>query len=136
MMSVVINGRIKHKKKVEDFVYNTMFDLMPRLKRTVYLDINIVTECDNGLHALCHGDKDEVEIEVARQSFGNKFTLDEMVLHLAHELVHAKQFFRGELHPSLKTWCKADHSKTPYTETPWEKEAFLMEEKILNKHWK
>ena len=33
MMSVLINGRIKNKKKVEDFVYNTIFDLMPKLKR-------------------------------------------------------------------------------------------------------
>ena len=42
MMSVLINGRIKNKKKVEDFVYNTLFDLMPRLKRTVYIDIDVV----------------------------------------------------------------------------------------------
>ena len=44
MMSVLINGRIKQKKKVEDFVYSTLFDLMPRLKRTVYIDVNVVTK--------------------------------------------------------------------------------------------
>ena len=136
MMSVLINGRIKNKRKVEDFVYNTLFDLMPRLKRTVYVDVNIVTQCDNDYHALCHGDKEEVVIELARESNGVKFTHNEMMLNLAHELVHAKQFLRGELHPSLQTWCRQDYSKTPYRDTPWEKEAYLLEGKILNKHWK
>ena len=136
MMSVLINGRIKHKKKVEDFVYNALFDLMPRLKRTVYIDVNVVKECDNGYSALCYGDKEEVVIELARESNNIKYSLDEMMLHLAHELVHAKQFIRQELHPSLQSWCKVDYSKTPYNRTPWEKEAYLLEEELINKHWK
>ena len=136
MMSVLINGRIKQKKKVEDFVYNTLFDLMPRLKRTVYIDVNVVTKCDNEYYALCHGDKEEIFIELARESDGNKFSLDEMMLHLAHELVHAKQFLRGELHPNLSRWNKKDCSRLPYRQTPWEKEAYLLEQEIINKHWK
>ena len=136
MMSVLIIGRIKPKKKVEDFVYNALFDLMPRLKRTVYIDVNVVKECDNGYSALCYGDKEEVVIELARESNNIKYSLDEMMLHLAHELVHAKQFIRQELHPSLQSWCKVDYSKTPYNRTPWEKEAYLLEEELINKHWK
>tara|TARA_Y100000114_G_C11690096_1_gene293121 strand:- start:62 stop:472 length:411 start_codon:yes stop_codon:yes gene_type:complete len=136
MMSVLINGRIKQKKKVEDFVYSTLFDLMPRLKRTVYIDVNVVTKCDNEYYALCHGDKEEIFIELARESDGNKFTLDEMMLHLAHELVHAKQFLKGELHPNLSKWYKKDCSNLPYRQTPWEKEAYLLEQEIINKHWK
>mgnify|MGYP003949592699 CR=1 FL=1 len=136
MMSVLINGRIKHKKKVEDFVYNTLFDLMPRLKRAVYIDIDVVRTCDAGNSALCWGDNEEVQIELARECNGKKFTLEEMMLHLAHELVHAKQFIRGELHPGLKNWCNVDYSETSYKDTPWEKEAYLLEDEILNKHWK
>ena len=138
MMSVLINGRIKQKKKVEDFVYSTLFDLMPRLKRTVYIDVNVVTKCDNEYYALCHGDKEEIFIELARESDGNKFTLDEMMLNLAHELVHAKQFIRGELHPTLYKWkkFKKDYAKTPFFKQPWEKEAYLMEDKIFNQFWK
>ncbi len=135
MMSVLINGRIKHKKKVEDFVYNTLFDLMPRLKRTVYIDIDVVTECDNGTSALCWGDNEEIQIELARECNGIKYTVDEMMLHLAHELVHAKQFIKGELHPSLLKWCQQDYSNTPYSKTPWETEAYRLEDIILTKHW-
>ena len=138
MMSVLINGRIRQKKKVEDFVYSTLFDLMPRLKRTVYIDVNVVTKCDNEYYALCHGDKEEIFIELARESDGNKFTLDEMMLNLAHELVHAKQFIKGELHPTLCKWkkFKKDYAKTPFFKQPWEKEAYLMEDKIFNQFWK
>ena len=72
--------------------------MMPRLPRSVDIEINVLTECDNKNYALCWGDREEVEIELARKSGDKKFTLDEMMLNLAHELVHAKQFIRGELH--------------------------------------
>jgi hypothetical protein len=136
MISVSINGRIKNKKKVEEFVYNTLIHLMPRLRRTVYIDVNIVTQCEKQHYALCMGDKESVEIEVARESNGIKFSLEDMILNLAHELVHAKQFLRGELHPSLSQWKKQDFSKVVYHKTPWEKEAYLLEDKLYNKFWK
>ena len=61
-----------------------------------------------------------------------------MMLNLAHELVHAKQFIKGELHPTLYKWkkFKKDYAKTPYFKQPWEKEAYLMEDKIFNQFWK
>ena len=64
------------------------------------------------------------------------FTLEEMMLNLAHELVHAKQFITGDLHSSLKVWKRKDYTKTPYRKTPWEKEAYLLEDKLLNKFWR
>ena len=136
MVIVTVHGRIAKKDKVKEYSEQVLTDLMPRLRRNVQIDIYVITECDEKNYALCWGDKDEVEIELARKSGKKKFTLDEMMLNLAHELVHAKQFLRGELHPSLQTWCRQDYSKTPYRDTPWEKEAYLLEGKILTKHWK
>ena len=70
--------------------------------------------------AILSVDKNEVEIELARQSGRKKFTLDEMMLNLAHELVHAKQFLKGELHPTLSKWkkFKKDYANTPYLKQP------------------
>jgi len=82
MISVSINGRIKNKKKVEEFVYNTLIHLMPRLRRTVYIDVNIVTRCEKQHYALCMGDKESVEIEVARESKGIKFSLEEALEYI------------------------------------------------------
>tara|TARA_B100000575_G_C22530722_1_gene342146 strand:+ start:71 stop:499 length:429 start_codon:yes stop_codon:yes gene_type:complete len=138
MVRVNVYGRIAKKEKVKKYSELALSDLMPRLRRNVDIDIYIVTECDEKNYALCWGDKNEVEIELARKSGSKKFTHDEMMLNLAHELVHAKQFIKGELHPTLHKWkkFKKDYAKTPYFKQPWEKEAYLIEDKIFNKHWK
>ena len=135
-MYISINGRIAKKKQVETFVFDVLEHLMPRLKRNVSIDVNIVTRCDKQHYALCLGDKNSAEIELARGSGDTTFTLNEMMLNLAHELVHAKQFIRGELHPNLNRWKKIDYSNTVYTRQPWEKEAYLLEDKLINKFWK
>tara|TARA_B100000963_G_scaffold238475_1_gene208527 strand:+ start:2924 stop:3352 length:429 start_codon:yes stop_codon:yes gene_type:complete len=138
MVRVNVYGRIAKKEKVKKYSELALSDLMPRLRRNVDIDIYVVTECDEKNYALCWGDKNEVEIELARKSGSKKFTHDEMMLNLAHELVHAKQFIKGELHPTLHKWkkFKKDYAKTPYFKQPWEKEAYLIEDKIFNKHWK
>ena len=138
MIRVNIQGRIAKKDHVITFVENALTGMMPRLRRTIDIEINVLTECDNKNYALCWGDREEVEIELARRSGSKKFTLDEMMLNLAHELVHAKQFIKGELHPTLYKWkkFKKDYAKTPYFKQPWEKEAYLMEDKIFNQYWK
>ena len=128
MITISINGRIKNKKKVTTYTLDILHDLLPRVRRNVEVDINIVTRCEHDHYGLCSGDKDGAEIELARGDKDRLFTLQEMMLNLAHELVHAKQFIKGELH--------LNHSKKPYSETPWEKEAYLLEDKLLNKHWK
>lgn len=135
MMSISITGRIAKKKRIETFIFDTLEHLMPRIKREVDIDVRIVTRCDNEHYALCFGDKNSAEIELARGSGKITFTLDEIVLNLAHELVHAKQFIRGELHPSLNTWKRLDYTNVPYSRTPWEKEAYLLEDKIVEKFW-
>ena len=134
MVRVNVYGRIAKKEKVKKYSELALSDLMPRLRRNVDIDIYVVTECDEKNYALCWGDKNEVEIELARKSGSKKFTHDEMMLNLAHELVHAKQFIKGELHPTLHKWkkFKKDYAKTPYFKQPWEKEAYLMEDKIFN----
>ena len=135
-MYISVNGRIARKKQVEIFIFDVLEHLMPRLKRKVNIDVNIVTRCDNQHYALCLGDKNCAEIELARGSCDTKFSLDEMMLNLAHELVHAKQFIKGELHPNLNRWKSLDYSNTVYSRQPWEKEAYLLEDKLLETYWK
>lgn len=137
MIRLSINGRIAKKDRIEKYIQSALFEMMPRLRRIVDVELNVVTKCDEDNYALCWGDKNEVEIELARTSGKKKFTHDEMMLNLAHEIVHAKQFIKGELHPTLHKWkkFKKDYAKTPYFKTPWEKEAYLMEDKIFEKYW-
>jgi len=135
MMHLSITGRIQKKKAVETFIFNALKHLMPRLQRNVDIDVRVVTRCDNESYALCWGDKNCAEIELARGSGDINFTLDEMVLNLAHELVHAKQFIKGELHSNLNRWKSLDYRDVAYSRQPWEKEAYLLEDKLKEKYW-
>lgn len=50
---------------------------------------------------------------------------------LAHEMVHVKQFARGELSLDMKTWKnRKDCDKIDYWEQPWEKEARRLQYKM------
>ena len=136
MLTININGRIANKKAVYAYIDAVCSELLQNIKRNISIDIQVVTRCEGENSALCWGDKDGAEIEIARQSFDVKFTLDEMMLNLAHELVHAKQFIKGELHPNLNKWKRLDYTNVPYSRTPWEKEAYLLEDKLFETHWK
>lgn len=50
---------------------------------------------------------------------------------LAHEMVHVKQFARGELDPALTRWKTKNHSRTEYWDQPWEKEARRLQAKLV-----
>ena len=67
------------------------------------------TQCfiDELAGGFCWGDKDSIEIEIARTSEGHKFTREEMLINPTHELIHAKQFIRGE----LSNYCKMEKSR-------------------------
>ena len=53
----------------------------------------------------------------------NKFSL---LNTMAHEMIHAKQFYKGELSVdgNKRFWFGVDHTDTPYEDKPWEIEAF------------
>jgi len=50
---------------------------------------------------------------------------------LAHELVHVKQFARGELTHNLQYWKGKDCSDTDYWKQPWEIEARRLQKKLM-----
>lgn len=50
---------------------------------------------------------------------------------LAHELVHVKQFCRGELNPTLSRWKTKDYTNADYWDQPWEKEARRLQTKLV-----
>ena len=132
---VSIRGRIAQKTRIKDYIVETIQYLMPRLRRNVTVDIQIVNVCENEFYGLCWGDRSGSEIELPRNAYDQSFTLDEMMRNLAHELVHTKQLLRGEL--SRRQWWKNDesYSNTVYGKQPWEKEAYNLEDKIYQKYW-
>lgn len=56
-------------------------------------------------------------------------SLKSTLITLAHEMVHVKQFAKGELNPSNDRWKgkKIDTDKVEYSDLPWEIEASSLE---------
>lgn len=133
-MVIFINGRIKNKTKVEAYARRIMhhFNL---LDKKVMVEINIETKLDDELHGYCYGDKTFANIHIARKSFGEKLEYEEILKTIAHELVHAKQYLKGELVAhSGQLWKGKKYGG--YLTTPWEKEAYKKEHQLFAKYWK
>ena len=136
MNPVVIEGRIKNKKKVEAYIHAIAKELgINRLYSKVLL-VKFSTRLDNDAQGLCWGDhKSHAEISVARTSCGEPMTMESMMQTLAHELVHAKQYLRRELCGYTHAWKGRKPRNYKYENAPWEKEAYRLEEELFNKYW-
>lgn len=139
MVNIDISGQIARKRDIYNYVTDVIYHLHPRLRRNVDVSLHIVSnpmELGDYSYATCYGSKRGVDIELNRlDENGNKFTHDQLMLNLAHELIHAKQFIKGELSPKMQRFKKKYHGKTPYSRQPWEKEAYKLESKIYNMFW-
>jgi|TARA_Y100001938_G_scaffold151180_1_gene246961 hypothetical protein len=149
MFDITITGRIAQKKRIKNFVNDVMGHYFgKRLRRNIDLDIIMRRDLEEGQVAgYCYGDKNEIVIELARtwswDSRKNRvrrpFTHTEMVHTLAHELVHAKQFIRGEITSRLDKWRSKGYTfncaRTGYHNLPWEVEAYKTEDLLLEMYW-
>ena len=77
----------------------------------------------------------EAFINVAKCSYDYTYSFNERILTLCHELVHAKQFIKGELGSCGVIWKGVDYSLIrDLKNQPWEQEAFQLEVKLYNKY--
>ena len=134
MIDLDIVGKIKHKKEIKDFVFDSLMYLIPELDRDVCIDIKFSNVLEHYALGYCSGDTTNVEIEIAKTNSNGKLTIDEMMLTLAHELIHAKQFIKGEL-TSNNTWKNTSLLHLENSTRPWEKQAYLFEDLIFNTFW-
>jgi len=101
MLHVYISGQIRNKRKVEEFCYDCLEHFFKgRLKRDIDIDVRISKTLDGNVAGGCYGDYSHVVVEIAkgdnlREQF-NPYEYKEIIVTLAHELVHAKQYIRKE----------------------------------------
>lgn len=135
MFDIEIIGRVEHKEKVQFMCIDILHRLMPRTSKDVDITVNFVSTCDNEVAGDCYGDQEDVVIHIAKQSHGYKYSFYEQMLTLCHELVHAKQFIKGELSGHGNVWKGVDMSLIRETkDKPWEQEAFELETKLLDRY--
>ena len=102
------------------------------------LDVVIrLTQSD--VDGYCDYNYDESDKEITIEL--NKFLSDEeLLLALAHEMVHAKQYVKKELRTvnGFNYWKGATFSQTKFVDNmvPWEREAYFREKELFNSYAK
>lgn len=144
MFDVKITGKIPHKRYIKRYVNNILDHYFKgRVKRYVPITINVV-ETLGGDQGQCQGTRNYVIIDLATVIRGKKNRkrrpkLDQILETLAHELIHAKQFLRGEINQYNLIWRGSsgpyDCKKVTYRKTPWEKEAYSQEKELKITYW-
>jgi len=141
MFITVTGGKLYQRKRVKSMAEFCIKTLMPKMRT---LDIHVkLCKLDNALgYCLETDDKRTFEIEIHQTQ-----SLRKLLETVAHEMVHAKQFARRELHPSTDTWYGKTYNpkKVSYWDLPWEIEAhgrevglfirWCEQEKLGKKKW-
>ena len=136
-MIFYINGKHKFGNVVDIYVTNMLKHLKLHKLSNNLLVIEFVESIDRGnLLGECEGDKKEATILIARTSKDGKVSFMEQMFSLSHEMVHVKQYFRGELSTDKGgkwKWKKEIAEEYKYEDQPWEKEASSLENELFLK---
>lgn len=80
-----------------------------------------------------------VEDKVVAVAIDSRLSMEQMLITLAHEMVHVKQHAKGQLKSRITrrgkvvvSWMGRDYN-THYFDSPWELEAFSRERVMANK---
>lgn len=129
-----ITGGKKSQRSLADalvfFAVNTL-----KLDR-MNLDINLKLGNPKAVDGWCiYEDSNvrprEFSIEVKKDQ-----TYDDFCTTILHEMVHVKQYAKGELKERYKTghkqyWKDKDYTEASYLDQPWEKEAYKLQETLF-----
>ena len=139
-MMLSIEGYRKHNKALYQSVgsaalfYGEVL-LGKRMVKNIYLDIKLTKDLKKkeGAYGFCHIVDDslvkprEFMIELDTSM---KWSFDQILTWLAHEMVHLKQFVRKELwdyETGQVQWKSRTYSRVHYDDQPWEREAYRLE---------
>lgn len=120
MFYFYITGLPGKHNKVETYCENVLKHFFGnRIKRPVDIELRFEKNCKPAV-GYCHGDHEHIVIEISKHDIDDvKLSRDDMMLTLAHELVHAKQLIRKE---------KINHSLS-------ECEAYGIEQELFDLYW-
>ena len=128
MNPLLVEGRIKNKKKVEAYIHAVAKELGIHRLYSKILHVRFSTKLAGEAQGYCWGDKKtHAEIDIARTSCGEPMSMESMMQTLAHEMVHVKQWAKGEMQELVrqsKTRFNGTlFGETEYWDRPWEIEA-------------
>ena len=125
---VVVQGRHAKPEIVEEYVARLMGALKIHRFTAKLVTVEFRTELDNQAQGLCEGDETYAYIQIGKR--GQTFL--QQMQALAHEMVHARQFLRGQLSAEgVWKWKGRNADNYAYSNQPWEKEAYRLERELF-----
>lgn len=112
-----------------------------------YFELAIVKQCDAMAGGFAYGDDETVCVEIARNDSQGKVPMKDMMINIAHELIHAQQLASGRLVDNGMVLRTTDEGEAlsisrkfdgveyvdlAYDDQPWEIEAYANEEKVYD----
>lgn len=123
-----ITGSVPKKKLFENYVDCIVNNFLSQhVENHIDLVIRFKPSCEHDAAGYCYEDDDgEIIVEIAKTCDGVPYTVEQIAVHLAHEMVHVKQYIEGV--------GDLDHH-LPYKERPSEIEAYALESVLCEKYW-
>jgi len=126
--------------KFDTFIADCLTALFDKDEPTADIEIEWQRCIGEGYAGLCNGSTDEVGILLSthfKLECGEELPYTDAILasNLAHELVHARQFIRGEINSDNYYYKGNDYEAVEYAETPWEIEAYALEDVLVDLFW-
>ena len=135
MNDIEVHGSFKSKRRLtEEVIHCCIQEMMPRMETLdIYVNLDKLPEADGYCLAITNR---EFHLEIEKT-----LTEDDFITAVCHEMVHVKQFARGEtkdVNLFTKLWKGAEYLSAystidEYMKLPWEKEAYEMQEILLKK---
>ena len=127
MNQIYVKGGTKDQKMLITHVAQFCINrLLPRF-RTLDLNFHLWKGDDYADGYMWQGDNN-------RQYFiqiDKNVTLRQIIRTVCHEMVHVKQYVRGETDVASRKWkSKTISATTEYYDLPWEKEAFRLQDEL------
>jgi len=118
------------EEMIMDLVYFAKDKLIPR--HDVYIDLVFDTAIEYGFCEVMDNDYRPREFQITLNPL---LKPEDMLVTVMHEMVHVKQFVRGELKMTYKPhrkvmWLGKELKDVHYAELPYELEAYAMEKKL------
>ena len=144
MYNMTIEGTVN--KKLISYVQRVYSYLGLDQFEDCIIDIDFVKKCAGGAGGYCDGDDEEIRVELARQDLVGRIPTKDLMINIAHELVHVQQIASGRLvnkgfvfrddNPNVMTTKQIFDGKeyvgVNYKDQPWEIEAYSLENVIYN----
>jgi hypothetical protein len=136
-MNIQLNIRSKDTKEFVGMVIK-FFEADLKLKNSSW-SLDVYTKRGMETEDRCRGSVTYIGPKYLVMVIDPKLDIERLVLTLAHEMVHVKQYARGQIKHRLgsKTYYwMGKQNRKKYFEQPWELEAFGKERILANKIFK